>query len=310
MAPYWAEYEPLLIPGQVGVPGYRPEFAIDSFFAGAEVPQPALAAYLQALQDHASGHGRVAVFKFCRSLGRVGWMRERFPHALHMAVLRRPQAQWESARRQMEVHGNPYFVAMPLLLLARNAQSPLVARVCRALRVPLPRLRQTEPQQAIAASRVLRDQLSWDDRYRAFLAYWMACALSALAADCLFVDADMLTWSAYYREEVAAVVARASGLALQLVADPARRSDWTLPLEGEQEEAQQAALTLLQESRAGLRPQGYLLAWNKLAEGLLRRPAAPLAAVADAKTGWEAIWPPRPRFRNPWARHGVGVGGR
>jgi hypothetical protein len=120
----------------------------------------------------------------------------------------------------------------------------------------------------------------------------------------------MLTWSAYYREEVAAVVARASGLALQLVADPARRSDWTLPLEGEQEEAQQAALTLLQESRAGLRPQGYLLAWNKLAEGLLRRPAAPLAAVADAKTGWEAIWPPRPRFRNPWARHGVGVGGR
>ncbi len=299
MAPYWSEFAPLLAPGQAGVPGFRLDFATEDAFVAADEPQPALEAYLQGLLRHAEERGRVAVFKFCRSLGRAGWMRQRFPQALHVAVLRRPQALWESARRQFEANGNPYFLAMPLLLLARNACAPTVIRSCRALHVPLPRLRQADPRRAMATCRVMLDQLSWDDRYRAFLAFWLASALSVLAADCLFVDADMLAWSADYRDEVAATMARASGLAPSFASPSGGVREKLPPLEPEQEAVQRAALSLLAESRAALRPQGYVLAWSQLADALVRS-SLPLLAEPDEGEIAPA-WAPQPRF---WALSG------
>ncbi len=302
MAPYWSEFAGMLRPDAPGVPGYHAAFATENAFAGATETAPELAAYLGGLLRHAAAAGRVPVVKFCRSMGRVAWMRATFPQALHAVVLRRPDAQWASALRQMEVRDNPYFVAMPLLALARNADAPVVARACRALRVPLPRLRQADPARAAETCRQMVDHLSWADRYGAFLAHWMAGALSALATDCLVMDADMLLWSAQYRRDMAAAVARRSGLPLNLPIDPVRTVTTPAALDGEEAEAQRAALTLLQEHRAALRPGGYMMAWNLLAAPLVRSEAEAHHDDAAEAEDPSALSPPRPWFRNPWAR--------
>ena len=301
MPPYWSEFAGVLRPDASGVPGYQAAFATENAFAGAMELQPELAAYLRGLLLHATAAGRVPVFKFCRSMGRVAWMQAAFPQALHAVVMRRPDAQWASARRQMEVHNNPYFVAMPLLMLARNADAPVVARACRALRVPLPRLRQADPVRAAETCRQIVEHLSWADRYCAFLAHWMAGALSAVSTDCLVMDADMLLWSAQYRRDITATVARCSGLRLNLPIDPARTVTTPPALDGEETEAQRAALTLLQEHRTTLRPDGYMMAWNLLAAPLIRPNAEAQHDDATEAEDPSALSPPRPWFRNPWA---------
>jgi len=48
-------------------------FATDDFFAGPDTALPALQAYLRHLVEVAHERGQ-PVFKFCRSLGRMGWM--------------------------------------------------------------------------------------------------------------------------------------------------------------------------------------------------------------------------------------------
>jgi hypothetical protein len=305
IAPYLQEYAALLRRGVPGVPGYQPDFAVEHAFADPAEPRPELAAYLKGLLRHAATFGRVAVLKFCRSMGRVGWMRANFPDALHAVVLRRPDAQWASARRQMEQHGNPYFVAMPLAMLARNAAAPLVALACRALRVPLPRVRAAAAEELTGTCGRLVEQLSWEDRYRTFLAHWLAGALVALATDCLVVDADMLLWSAYYRREMTAAVAEASGLRLALPVESARRV-LTPPLGREELAIQQVALEVLEQHRTALLPSGYMLAWNMLASAL----AHPGAVAAHQVIG-EAVEepPPRPGFRMPWSRVADSVGG-
>ena len=302
MAPYWKEYAGLLRPGVPGVPGYRTEFATENAFAGADQDLPGLAAYLRGLLGYATALDRVAVLKFCRSLGRVAWLRANFPEALHVVVLRRPDAQWASARRQVEVHRNPFFLTMPLLTLARNAEAPIVARVCRALHVPLPRLRQPDPERTAEVCRRLVDMLSWADRHRVFLAYWMAGAISALATDSLVLDSDMLLWSAQYRDEIATILRR-SGLEFDLTIEPAHTAAAVPALGGEEAETQRTALGLLQEHRAALRPEGYLLAWNMIAAGLLRPDGTMQHTEAAEREDLTApLSPPRPLFRNPWAR--------
>jgi len=301
MPPHWSEFAGMLRPNVPGVPGYRTTFATEHAFAGAAGSQPELAAYLRGVLLHATTAGRTPALKFCRSMGRVAWMQATFPHALHAVVLRRPDAQWASARHQMEVHDNPYCVTMPLLTLARNADAPVVARVCRALRVPLPRLRQADPARAAEACRQMVDHLSWADRYGAFLAHWMAGALAALATDCLVLDADMLLWSAQYRRDMTAAVARRSGLRLNLPIDPERTVTTPPALDGEETEAQQAALTLLQEHRTALAPEGYGLAWNLLAAALIRPGAEAPRDEAAAAEEPSALSSPRSWFRNPWA---------
>jgi hypothetical protein len=303
MPPYWNELAGMLRPGSPGVPGYRTAFATDDAFPDPTDPQPELAAYLRGLLAHAAAAGRTPVFKFCRSLGRVAWMQATFPQALHAVVLRRPDAQFASARHQMDAHDNPYFLAVPLLVLARNAYRPVVAQACRALRVPLPRLRQADPANEARTCRQMVDNLSRADCYRAFLAHWTASALCDLATDCLVMDADMLLWSGQYRDEIQAAVTRRSGLRMALPIDAARSAAVPPALGAEEGQAQRAALELLQQHRTALHPENYLIAWNLLAVALVQ-PGAPPSCDSVGEEEGPALLPPRPWFRNPWARNG------
>ncbi len=114
----------------------------------------------------------------------------------------------------------------------------------------------------------------------------------------------MLLRSAQYRREITAAVARRSGLRLNLPIDPARAVTTLPALDGEEMETQREALTLLQEHRAALRPEGYLIAWNLLAAPLIRPDAEARHDDAAEAEDPSALSPPRPWFRNPWARRG------
>jgi hypothetical protein len=202
-------------------------------------------------------------------------MRAAFPEAMHIALLRRPDAQWASARRQRDDNGNPYFMAMPLVMLACNRGTATVETICRGLRVPLPRLRHEDAGEAIHAGKRLLERLSPGDAYRCFLAYWLAGALNALATDALVVDADMLVWSAAYRTELAAAIACQTSLRLELDVDRAAAAATAPPLTPEEAALQREALGLLQERRGSLPPENYPLAWNLLAAGLVRPAGRP-----------------------------------
>ena len=216
-APYYSEFRDLLARRGRGVALYQERFAADRFFLEQDARDPALHAYIDSLIGHAREAGRVPVLKFCRSLGRVGWMRQHFPDAMHAVVLRDPQAQWRSARQQLANADNRYFLIGPLLILARNATNPLVAEACIRLGVKLPALPtggNLSFDQEICWRHLAK--LGWADRYRSFLAYWTASAITALQDGVLAIDSDDLLDSEPHRNRVEAAILSGLGFAVSL----------------------------------------------------------------------------------------------
>jgi hypothetical protein len=222
---YFAEYEPLLNAGGKGVRFYRRDFAFEQFFMPPDAGNPALEAYLRSLLHAAHGEGRLPVLKFCRSLGRVAWLRRRFPEALHITVLRDPGAQWNSVRHQYEEHGNRYFLAVPFAILSRNETDPMVREACDRLDVALPPRfgRDLKMTQDACWRHVSR--LSWNDRYRGFLAFWAASNLAALRAGTALIDSPALMSDAAYRQSISHMIATASGVTVSLEAEPSRPAE-------------------------------------------------------------------------------------
>jgi hypothetical protein len=135
--PYFEEFAPLLSATERGVAGYQSAFAIEEYFAGSGAALPELAAYLESLVRLARSAGKTPVLKFCRSLGRVGWMRAAFPAAIHAVVVRSPWDQWLSAWHQYVTYGNPYFVVMPFVIMSRHHDHPAVARAAEIMKLHL-----------------------------------------------------------------------------------------------------------------------------------------------------------------------------
>ena len=256
-APYFTEFAALLNPSGRGVECYRQRFAFHDFFAEPDRDDPALSAYLARLIDAARLEGRLPVLKFCRSMGRVGWMERQFPNALHAVILRDPVAQWRSARLQMERDSNHYFVLAPFLILARNAAHPLLADALKRLDVCLPPHLSDDP--GIIQTTCWRhvQRLSWADRYRGFLALWSATALTALSTGAMVIDSDLLQSDVAHRDEagqaLGAALGQGGGVRLDLSPEPAREQVWV----GSKAEAEDAA-------RAALAALGYMTAHQHL----------------------------------------------
>ncbi len=215
--PYFDEFAPLLRTSAPGVRGYRSAFATDDFFAGPDAAQPALRAYLQLLLAAARERGEQPVLKFCRSLGRASWMARNFPEAVHIAVVRNPVSQFIAAKHQFAAHDNPYFLLMPLLVLARNAAHEPVAAVLRNFAVHLPRHAADDDgaraRAALAAHLRRTEPEAW---YRGFLAFWLLTMLGIPETVDAIIDADLLAACADYQAECAAELAVLSGVAVDL----------------------------------------------------------------------------------------------
>jgi len=225
-SPYFAEYRALLKRGRPGVAHYQMQFASSAFFAEPDQASPALHDYIALLVQAAHGGGAQPVLKFCRSLGRIGWMQQHFPQAIHVAVARNPLAQFVSAHRQSEQWCNPYFLAMPLLLLATHRDAPDAEAAIRHLAVALPALparASTEAKLKLCATH-LRD-CAVEERYRGFLAFWLATAVRIPGSIDLIIDSDLLAGSAEYRGQCEIDLATLTGCTLDLSdarANPAR----------------------------------------------------------------------------------------
>lgn len=188
--PYFQEFAPLL-QRRHGVKRFRIRFSFESFFMDAQARDSALASYLQELQDFAWETGRLPVFKFARSHGRVAWMRQMFPHAVHAAVVRNPLAQWASSYAFMR-SGTPYFLAAPLAILAHSRDNRLVDPLVEALAPHIRLLRGFTFDRTYKRCAAFVATAPAEALYRSFLAYWLATGVAALPHVDLTIDADAL----------------------------------------------------------------------------------------------------------------------
>lgn len=214
-APYFQEFLPLMQRHwfrlhrwgrREGVRHYSPAFEIDRFNA---VPPEAeaLDRYVRHLLQHAQRHRRTPVLKFCRSMGRMGWMMQRYPNAVHVAVLRQPLAQYASMRTQLLRDDNPGFFEMTFKVLCANRGVPRVARVLSALGCSLPaRLDGAQQVRGMDACA----------HYRAFLALWVLQGLAIPPRVSAVIDSDALGLDAGYNRQVCDLLTHLTGLSPDL----------------------------------------------------------------------------------------------
>ncbi|WP_345814859.1 hypothetical protein AAGS40_21585 [Paraburkholderia sp. PREW-6R] len=227
--PYFDEYRPFLHDGSRGVAGYDRRFSTDRFGSIPDREFPALQAYLSTLCQHAASQGSMPAFKFCRSSGRLPWLRDAFPHALHAAVLRNPASQFASGWLLSQQWSNPFFVAAPFRVLGLNQAEPLVREAIGICDVKLPPVPVTsEDAYAMACEQYARTA-EGNNAYRAFLALWILSALRMSQGVDLLIDIDRLGQSRDYATTVSAAFAAQSGVSPDLssardLVDETRRS--------------------------------------------------------------------------------------
>ena len=178
------------------------------------------------LLDQAATQGHQPVLKFCRSIGRVGWMQRNFPDAVHIVVLRNPATQFGSAYWQHVHNANPYFLAMPTLTLTRNRDHACVAQAVETLGVNLPAIpAEADDEVALAACYDHLRQTLPEDWYRSFLAWWTLAAFSIPeTVDCV-IDTDLLSLSTSYRTMSQRDLIELTGVPLELGDDDAPGDD-------------------------------------------------------------------------------------
>ena len=211
-APYFDEYKPFLQEGVRGVTGYRKTFGIDRFGDVPDAEFPALAAYLRSLCEDAVRQGRVPVLKFCRSTGRLPWLRHAFADAMHVGVLRNPASQFASGWLLNQQWRNPFFVAAPFRVLGLNRTEPLVKHVIDVCDVKLPpAVPASDDAYAMACEQYARSA-EGNNAYRAFVALWILGACRMGQGVDLLVDMDLPGQSRDYAASLRAGFEAQSGL--------------------------------------------------------------------------------------------------
>ncbi len=210
--PYFEEFAPLLSSRTSGAAGYRPDFAYESFFMAPDDEFVELRDYIESLLRLARTSGKVPVIKFCRSLGRLGWMRQNFPDAAHIFVMRDPCSQWLSAWRLSREDDNPHHLLTPIRILSLHHEHPLVAAVLDALRI-CPDDFVLPTKHAAVREAVRKTQA--DTLYRGFLAFWVLTAFLALPECDATIETQGLN-ADDYRRTVQDVIVSLTGISIDL----------------------------------------------------------------------------------------------
>jgi hypothetical protein len=205
-APYYDEYRPFMQERTRGVAGYRKSFSTDRFASLPDREFPALEAYLENLCDRSIDQGKVPVFKFCRSPGRLPWLKSAFPDALHAVVLRNPASQFASGWLLHQQWSNPFFVAAPFRVLGLNQAEPLVRQAIDICAVQLPPLAGGSNEDYAAACEHYVRTVDGLNAYRAFLALWILCASRMIDDVDLVIDIDRLGQEPAYATELRAQI--------------------------------------------------------------------------------------------------------
>lgn len=194
MAPYYLEYEPLMSSSGRGIQGFDPTFTFQEYFR-TEGDLSRQRAYLDSLLDLAQRAKKVPVLGFCKSVGRLAWIKEAFPDALHVVTLRDPVQQWISGYQFYLETKNPYFLQYFQFIMASPANNSYIQELLsRNLHVP-------------GAS-----QIHLAQSYEMFLHIYGCTFTSAVAMADLVIDIDRMTNSTSYRGYVTDQVRMMSGL--------------------------------------------------------------------------------------------------
>jgi hypothetical protein len=213
---YYEEYRPFLQSAARGVRGYQKSFAVDQFGEQPDSDFPALHAYLNDLCETSAGQGKIAVLKFCRSLGRMPWLKEAFPDVMHVGILRNPASQFASGWVLRQQWRNAFFVAAPFRLLGFRQNEPVVRQVIAECGVKLPPVAPTSYDAYAAACDHYAQTVEGGDAYRAFIALWILCVWRMLTSADLVVDTDLLGHAPDYTSGLDAQFRASTGLTLDL----------------------------------------------------------------------------------------------
>ncbi|HXY99693.1 MAG TPA: hypothetical protein VEI03_06805 [Stellaceae bacterium] len=271
-APYFTEYRDLLRP-EGGVRLYQTRFAAEAYYETG--PEEAQARYIRSLVDHAQDAGKVPVFGFCRSLGRVPWFRA-LGEGINIVTWRNPWDQWMSCRNQAAVQQNWYFLFRFVLFASFGGRHPRFAPFFAGLDLPPAPEGITTAQ--LGALLAYFEAADFATLFSVFLRVYMLDMLIALDHADYVVDLDALSADAGHRRDVTAALRALTGLADLSFEDcslprcePANEAAYAARLE-----AALAFLTGAGAAIAGEYPRALPLLERRLA-GCLRRPSPALA---------------------------------
>jgi hypothetical protein len=202
----FAEFVPLAKNGLVA--GYHPRFATGSYFLAPRDNDDLLKAYIEGLQTHANHRGKHAVYGFCRSLGRVGWLRKNFPDAYNIVLTRRPYDHWQSCALQLAKNRVPYFLLMPVKIVGENQRRiPELRAVARQFSIP-------EPQHLTGPNgyTVLLSRLPAEAILSIFLEVYALAYTHAISHADLVLSIEDFSSNDSYRAEVIDQIEAATGL--------------------------------------------------------------------------------------------------
>lgn len=238
--------------------------------------------FLRTLMDQAFDRGRIPVFRFGESLGRLAWMRRAFPDVVHIVVARNPLAQWQSCCDRLVAHRDAHCIALPFLALACGRSVPAVERVVVGLRIDLPDdfpcVGERPADHCVEFFKAHAAYVGPVATYRAFLGCWLlAMRYATTHADAIF-DCDLAIRSHAYLGAAEAWLANLTGLTPSMRAAHRNHAVRSRTLSfSEDEDAHLAAMEVGKLLvRDGSAPVEALALWaSKLAE-------ATLGARADA----------------------------
>jgi hypothetical protein len=110
---YFEEY---VAPFSDGKLDYFPDLKNYKFRNSSETFQNELVGYLSRLLEHADSNNKTAVFKFEQLEGHVDVLKRKFPQAIHIALIRDLNDQYNSWSEQLAL-GNSYFFDVALNLI-------------------------------------------------------------------------------------------------------------------------------------------------------------------------------------------------
>lgn len=181
--PYFAEFMPIR---EEVARLFSRHFPYDSFFLTETDAEPDLRRYLELLIMRAQGR---PVFQFCRSTGRIGWLRRNFT-ARHLFLWRHPWDQWWSYKV------TSYFDVANLLILNSDAIPPVFEEIRSVLNFRPYHDTTLEKEYNYFDSH----GLTVADSYLLFFALWYYTMYEGLRSSDVIISIDELSNSEEYRK--------------------------------------------------------------------------------------------------------------
>ena len=179
----FAEYEALLQPGRVGVPGYRKSMAYETFADNSA--QPVLRSYIDGLITAADV--RQPLLQLNRSALRQRWFHNEYPDAHHLYLVREPREQWASYLSFM-VGNARGFARNDAIICGMNRHRALIEPLNSLVEL----VRHPSEGNFFATYDEVFDQYSWEERYTLFYYLWLQGLLEAAATGSHIVDMNSI----------------------------------------------------------------------------------------------------------------------